>query len=78
MSRTIRHLCIMLKSGAAAVALTAAGAAQAEQADPDSAKPAAAAQPVPGDIIVTAQRRAESINSVGMSIQALPAETLQE
>src|SRR3546814_9450352 len=30
-----------------------------------------------GDIIVTAQRRAESINDVGMAIQAIDAETLE-
>src|SRR3546814_6031643 len=30
-----------------------------------------------GDIIVTAQRRAESINDVGMAIQAVDAETLE-
>ena len=79
MSRTIRQLCIMLNGGAAAIALTAAGTAQAQQADADSTKPATAPQAqTPGDIIVTAQRRAESINRVGMSIQALPAETLQE
>lgn len=31
-----------------------------------------------GDIIVTAQRREESINRIGLSVQALSAETLQE
>ncbi|MBS0283727.1 MAG: TonB-dependent receptor [Proteobacteria bacterium] len=66
----------MLNGGVAAIAL--AGAAHAQQAQPDTPETAGAPQQMPGDIIVTAQRRAESINSVGMSIQALPAETLQE
>ena len=63
---------------ASAPAGTATQAAPAET--PTAARTAAddaAAQPA-GDIIVTAQRRAESINRVGISIQALPAETLQE
>src|SRR3546814_3987454 len=30
-----------------------------------------------GDIIVTAQRRAESMNDIGMAIQAVDAETLE-
>ena len=32
----------------------------------------------PGEIIVTAQRRAESLNDVGMAIQAVSADTLQD
>lgn len=80
MSMQIRHLYATLCGGTAAIALIG-GTASAQEAQPaQSGAPAstANAQQMPGDIIVTAQRRAESINRVGISIQALPAETLQE
>ena len=38
---------------------------------------AAEAAPVEGEIIVTAQRRAESLNDVGMAIQAVDGQTLE-
>lgn len=59
--------------------------AAAQAAVSSTPKPARATQAAPsnedgaiGDIVVTAQRRAESINRVGISIQALEADTLQE
>ncbi|WP_298673336.1 TonB-dependent receptor [uncultured Sphingomonas sp.] len=81
MSMTIRHICNALYGGTAAIALIGAGAAHAQRAEPETAtdgQQTAGAQQIPGDIIVTAQRRAESINRVGISVQALTAETLQE
>lgn len=47
----------------------------AAQADPNGA---ATPETGVGEIIVTAQRRSESINSVGMSISALPGDDLQQ
>lgn len=62
-----------------------AGQADAPVAEPAAAGTAAApAQQTArddaalGEIVVTAQRRAESINRVGISVQALESETLQE
>src|SRR3546814_18183428 len=49
----------------------AAPAVAAEETAPESV----AAE---GDIIVTAQRRAESMNDIGMAIQAVDAETLEQ
>lgn len=65
------------RTGVALAALTIAGAAAAQDAPPQSGPPAAEDQ-LPGDIIVTAQRREESINSIGISIQAVGADTIQE
>jgi iron complex outermembrane receptor protein len=73
-----------LAAGLAAIA--AATAAHAQTVDASAGTPAstapqgqpAADQGAIGDIIVTAQRREESINRVGLSIQALSSDTLQE
>lgn len=54
-------------------ALWTLGAMPASAAEEPQATPAAGAD----EIIVTAQRRAESLNDVGMAIQAVTAETLQ-
>lgn len=61
---------IVLLSGAATGFLAGAPAfaADAVQAEPVAAE---------GEIIVTAQRRAESMNDVGMAIQAVDGETLE-
>ena len=69
-------------AAASLTALTVAGAAAAQDApaaDTTAAQAATADDDrALGDIIVTAQRRAESINRVGISIQALPAEMLED
>ena len=77
----------------ASILAVMAGAAQAQDAAagaPDATAPAQEEAPATtsqqtrpsdaalGDIVVTAQRRAESINRVGISVQALESETLQE
>jgi iron complex outermembrane recepter protein len=71
---------LMLSAGLAAVASATAVQAQEAPAPPSTAAPdqPAAETSAIGDIIVTAQRREESINRVGLSIQALSADTLQE
>ncbi|WP_353230127.1 TonB-dependent receptor [Novosphingobium sp.] len=61
-----------LFAGSALFALT--GTAHAEQA----AAPAAASAPIPGEIIVTAQRRDQSIQDVPFTLQALSADTLSK
>ena len=58
---------IFLLAGAATLA---APAIAAEEAPADTTA-------VEGDIIVTAQRRAESLNDVGMAVQAVDADTLE-
>lgn len=60
-------------AGTALCALAAAPALAEEDAQPQATASAAG----PQEIIVTAQRRAESLNDVGMAIQAVSAETLQ-
>lgn len=67
-----------LKLGTAAIALAWAGTALAQDSDDDGEADARATPTAPGEIIVTAQRREESINRVGISIQALSADTLEE
>ena len=54
--------------------LAYAPGAQAQEATP--APEPAQSEPVVGDIVVTAQKRSESINKVGMSITALSGDTL--
>src|SRR3546814_15800244 len=61
---------IFWSAGTAIGLVVAAPAFAAEETAPDSV----AAE---GDIIVTAQRRAESMNDIGMAIQAVDAETLE-
>lgn len=73
---------VVFRTSVAVAALLIASAAAAQGAG----APAPAAPPEEGardavsiaDIIVTAQRREESINRVGISVQALSADTLQE
>jgi outer membrane receptor protein involved in Fe transport len=78
---------VVLRFGVSVSAVALASTVQAQEAGP--AEPIAEvsagerAQQRPsdtaiGDIVVTAQRRAESINRVGISVQALESETLQE
>src|SRR3546814_3952191 len=62
---------IFWSAGTAIGLVVAAPAFAAEETAPDSV----AAE---GDIIVTAQRRAESMNDIGMAIQAVDAETLEQ
>ncbi len=64
-------------------AFVAGGVAQAQDTPPpaeptEAATTTAASDNAIGDIVVTAQRRAESINRIGISVQALEADTLQE
>lgn len=61
---------IFLGAGTAMGLVVGAPVFAAEEAAPDGV----AAE---GDIIVTAQRRAESMNDIGMAIQAVDAETLE-
>ena len=61
---------ILLGAGSAMGLVLAAPAFAADEGAPDGV----AAE---GDIIVTAQRRAESMNDVGMAIQAVDGETLE-
>lgn len=56
-----------------ALCAVAARPALADEAE----QPQASTAPDPEEIIVTAQRRAESLNDVGMAIQAVTADTLQ-
>lgn len=67
-----------LSVGAATIALLSGMSAQAQEAAEQETSSAIQAEPLPGEIIVTAQRREESINRVGISIQALTADTLAE
>jgi outer membrane receptor protein involved in Fe transport len=76
---------IALHVTASILAVTMANTVQAQEATPAEADAPAASAPqrrqndgAIGDIVVTAQRRAESINRVGISVQALESETLQE
>ncbi len=64
---------IFLLAGTAASLAFAAPAIAADAAG----EGAAGAAPVEGEIIVTAQRRAESLNDVGMAIQAVDGQTLE-
>jgi len=61
---------------------TATAAIMAMQAAPASAAEAAAAAPNSvtsvGELVVTAQKREESINTVGMSVQAATGASLQK
>ena len=83
----------LLGLGVSLGAFVIAGAAQAQDAPAAAEAPAETTQTTTaapadrataandgaiGDIVVTAQRRAESINRVGISVQALEADTLQE
>lgn len=68
---------VMLQLGGGIAAIAFATAAQAQDT-PAPAEPRAETQSGVADIIVTAQRREESINRVGLSIQALSTDTLQE
>lgn len=61
----------------ATVATAALAIASAARAADQPAAESASDQGV-ADIVVTAQRRAESINRIGLSVQALSADTLQE
>ncbi len=65
---------LFLLAGSAASFACAAPAFAADAA----AEAADKAQPAEGEIIVTAQRRAESINDVGMAIQAVDGQTLED
>jgi iron complex outermembrane receptor protein len=73
-----------LRLAAGGMALAVATAAQAQGGGAGTPAPTmpqdqpSAQQSAIGDIIVTAQRREESINRVGLSIQALSSDTLQE
>lgn len=66
-------LSALLSSGVACGAMPV----YAQTADAQATTDASADAGQPGDIIVTAQKRAQSVNSVGMSITALSADTLQ-
>ena len=66
---------IFLSQSAVAALLALPTAALAQDA---STATTAAPQPVEGDIIVTAQRRAESLNDIGMSVQAVDSQTLSD
>ncbi|WP_157219979.1 TonB-dependent receptor [Flavisphingomonas formosensis] len=71
----------MLRASVAAVAiLVAAGAtgAQAQTAEPAATADAGAATAGTSDIIVTAQRRKESIQNVPIAITAITAQTLKD
>ena len=71
----------LLSGAAAAQAGTPAPQPTAEKTRADASASGATTvsdQAAIGDIIVTAQRREESINRVGLSVQALSAETLTE
>ncbi len=64
-----------------AAAAAGAGAAQAQEAQTSPPKAAAPSSPGPaqlGEIIVTAQKRSQSINNVGMAITALSGKELSE
>ncbi|ONF95410.1 TonB-dependent receptor [Sphingomonas jeddahensis] len=76
-----------LRVGASLMAVAMASVVQAQEVTPaEPVAEVAAGEPTQqrpsdtaiGDIVVTAQRRAESINRVGISVQALESETLQE
>lgn len=75
----------LLMSGAALIALSTAAQAQtapaagdAGQAAPAAAEPAPAADPAqPGEIIVTAQKRAENLQNVPLAVQVVNSTQLQ-
>lgn len=67
-----------LALGVGLSALAAAMPAFAQDAVEQTAEPSAAAAPVPGEIIVTAQRRAESLSKVPVSIAAFNAQALED
>jgi iron complex outermembrane recepter protein len=75
--RTSKHLLKYgLFAGSALVAL--AGTAHADQAPAPADAPATAAPTNPGEIIVTANRRNESLQNVPMTLQALSADSLSK
>lgn len=63
---------LMLTSAIGLVVLSAAQPVQAQEATSPEAEPAV------GEIVVTAQKRSESVNSVPMSVTAASGETLRE
>lgn len=65
--------CIWL-SGIAAITLTTPAFAQAAE---NAAEETLAAEPAPGEIVVTAQRRAERLQDVPLAVTAVSAETLE-
>ncbi len=70
----MKALRITLLAGVGACFLPAFSAASAQTATQQASAPVAEGD---GDIIVTAQRRAESLNDVGMAVQAVSGETLE-
>lgn len=79
----MKHVTLSARSvyllGCAAVALAAAGSASAQAAPGASAagQPAAGAL-APGEIVVTAQRRAEALEKVPMSVAVVSSATIQK
>ncbi len=65
----------LLALGASAIALTSLGAAQAQTTSP--AQPASQAATL-GEIVVTAQRREETANKIGMAIEAFKGSELTQ
>ena len=79
MRRNLRTLLLAASAASALSAYGVANAADATAVAPDnggSGGPAAASSSGVGDIVVTAQRRSESVQKVPMTIQALTGRTL--
>ena len=74
--RTALHNVVPLLLGSSS--LLAAAPALAQQSTPTQVAVADTGTPLPGEIIVTAQKRAESLQKVPISIQALGAATLEQ
>ena len=70
----------LLAQAAAAqdAAASAAAPSTTDTASTNNAQPSGSAQPMPGDIIVTATKRSESIQKVPISMQALTPEVLEQ
>lgn len=71
--KAIRYLLLAGTAAGLTLSVPAMGAETVAAAAAD----AESTDGAPADIIVTAQRRAESLNDVGMAVQAVDAETLQ-
>ena len=68
----------MLMAGATAILATVWSMPALAQTAANTAATPDNGQRQDGDIIVTAQRRAESLNDVGMSVQAVDGDTLEQ
>ena len=74
--RSFGRFAIILATGASSLAISHAAGAQ--QAEPSAADTAATEDVGVGDIVVTAQRRSESIQNVPIAITAFDAEALEK